>query len=192
MNFLFYFLLVGLIVASLQDLKRREVDNWLNLLLIAGGFSWLVFTSIFYDANYLIRGSIIFLGLLLFIVFVLYSNEEEYINKKYPKTKKYLLIVFINLIVLIFIVGLYIIFRFDMSLIISASISLGIMFVLANLFYYSRVFAGGDAKLLLALFPLFVSPMLGKMLIDIGLFSILLMVAGSIYGIGFGLVMFVI
>ena len=33
-GFLFWLFFVGIIIACTQDLKRREVDNWLNLFLL--------------------------------------------------------------------------------------------------------------------------------------------------------------
>ena len=45
-GFLFWFFLIGLIVATLQDLKRREVDDWLNILLLVGGGVFIFYSSI--------------------------------------------------------------------------------------------------------------------------------------------------
>ncbi len=119
MNFLFWMFLAGIVVASLQDLKRREVDNWLNYLLLIGGAGFLIFDSIFnMDFN------IVLIGLFCF----------------------------------------------------------GIMFVLGNLFYYGRVFAGGDAKLLIAMFALFVGSSLIASLQNIGIFIIFLLFGGAVWG----------
>jgi len=66
----------------------------------------------------------------------------------------------------------------------SGLIGLGIFFVLANLFYYSRIFAGGDAKLMIALgvvLPLF-SNFTDNLKIFI-LFFVLYLFVGAIYGI---------
>ncbi|MCH7851097.1 MAG: prepilin peptidase [Nanoarchaeota archaeon] len=46
-GFLFWLFLIGLIVAALQDLKRREVDDWLNLFLIVASFSFIFLRAIF-------------------------------------------------------------------------------------------------------------------------------------------------
>lgn len=65
-------------------------------------------------------------------------------------------------------------------------IGFGIFFVLANLFYYGRVFAGGDAKLLMgvgAVLPF--SVLFSENLIIFVYFLILLLFCGSIYGLVF-------
>ena len=126
-NFLFWLFLVGIGVASFQDLKRREVDNWLTLLLLVSGAGWLVFQAIFESSS-----SFIILGVASFLI----------------------------------------------------------MFVVANGFYYGRVFAGGDAKLLFAMFALFVAVTFEIMLINIGLFILFLLIAGSVYGLVYSLVLF--
>ena len=126
-GFLFWLFLIGIGVASLQDLKRREVDNWLNLLLLFSGIGFLVFSAIFESST--------------------------------------------NLIIL-------------------GIISLLIMFVVVNAFYYGRVFAGGDAKLMFAMFALFVASTLRATVINIGMFILFLMLAGSIYGLTYSLVLF--
>lgn len=118
--FLFWVFLVGIIIASLQDLKRREVDDWLNFLLLTVG-----------------------------IVFVLYSA----------------------------------LFSRDFSLVVQMGFALLVMGGAMNLFYYGRVFAGGDAKLLFAMSALFVGLGFSSTLKNIGIFLFLLMVSGSFYGI---------
>lgn len=68
--------------------------------------------------------------------------------------------------------------------IINGLIGLGIFFVLHNLFYYSRVFAGGDAKLLMALgviLPLSYSWIVNLKIF--GLFILLFLIGGSIYAL---------
>lgn len=81
--------LVWIIFASVQDLKQREVANWLNFSLIVFALGFRFFWSLFEKGN---------------------------LNFFYQ--------------------GL---------------IGLGIFFVLGNTLYYSRMFAGGDAKLMIAL-----------------------------------------
>ena len=119
-GFLFWLFFVGILVASMQDLKRREVDNWLNLFLLV---SSLIF--VFYGA-------------------ILSGNSN-----------------------VVFHVGFL----------------LAVMFLIMNLFYYGRVFAGGDAKLLFAMTAFFLaSTFLGSM-INIGVFLLFLMISGSVYGL---------
>lgn len=119
-EFLFWLSLAGIIVASVQDLKRREVDNWLNLFLI---FSGLVY---------------VFFGVIL-------SGE---LNR-------------------IFLLGFL----------------LMIMFVVMEVFYYGRVFGGGDAKLLFALTPFFLGLGFFDSIVNVGVFLLFLMLGGSVYGL---------
>jgi Flp pilus assembly protein protease CpaA len=120
LDFLFWIFLVGLIIATFQDLKRREVDDWLNLFLIVSSFTF-VFLRVYFERNFELA------YLLLF--------------------------------------------------------SLAVMFALMNAFYYARIFAGGDAKLLFAMTALFLGVSFTETMINIGTFAILLMLAGSVYGL---------
>ncbi|MEN7982190.1 MAG: A24 family peptidase [Nanoarchaeota archaeon] len=86
--FLSVLALIWIIFATVQDLRKREVANWLNFSLIIFALGFRFFYSLF----------------------------NENFNFFYQ--------------------GL---------------IGLGIFFVLGNLFYYGRIFAGGDAKLMIAL-----------------------------------------
>ena len=86
--FLSILALVWIVFATIQDLRKREVANWLNFSLIIFALGFRFFYSFF-------QGGFDF-----------------------------------------FYQGL---------------IGLGIFFVLGNLFYYGRIFAGGDAKLMIAL-----------------------------------------
>lgn len=86
--FLFVLALVFIIFAVVQDLKSREIANWLNWSLIIFALGFRFFWGLFEgDFNFLYQGLIGF----------------------------------------------------------------GIFFVLGNLFYYSKMFAGGDARLMMAL-----------------------------------------
>lgn len=86
--FLSVLALVWIVFATIQDLRKREVANWLNFSLIVFALGIRFFYSLFNeDFNFLYQGLIGF----------------------------------------------------------------GIFFILANLFYYGRIFAGGDAKLMIAL-----------------------------------------
>jgi len=118
--FLFWLFLGGIIVATMQDLKRREVDDWLNLFLFVSGL-----TYVFYG------------GIL--------SGDLN----------------------VIFLIG---------SLVV-------VMFGVMNLFYYGRVFAGGDAKLLFAMSAFFLGVSFVESMKNVGIFLLFLMVSGSIYGL---------
>jgi len=119
--FLIVIAFIWIIVAVIQDFKRREVANWLNFSLIIFALAYRLFYSIF-TSNYqfFIQGAI---GFLIFLV-------------------------------------------------------------LGNIFYYSRIFAGGDAKLFIALgsvlpFSLFFKENLQIFIVFIFAFMIL----GGVYGL---------
>jgi Flp pilus assembly protein protease CpaA len=125
--FLIVLALIWIIFASISDLKKREVANWLNFSLIIFAMSF----RFFYD---------------LFTI-----EEINFMNFTF------------------FIQGL---------------IGLAIFFVLGNLFYYCRLFAGGDAKLLIALGSIlpFYSTFYDNLFIFIN-FLILFLLSGMVYGI---------
>ncbi len=127
----YYFLtvlaLVWIIVAVIQDLRKREVANWLNFSLIAIALSYRAFVSVFFqDYKYFAY------GLAGFLVF----------------------------------------------------------FVLANAFYYGRIFAGGDTKLLMSLGAILPFSILFYENLEIFIyFILLLMFAGSFYGLLYSIVL---
>jgi prepilin signal peptidase PulO-like enzyme (type II secretory pathway) len=65
--------------------------------------------------------------------------------------------------------------------------SIIIMFAVMNLFYYSRVFAGGDAKLLFAMTVFFIGQNFSSTFVNILVFTFILMIVGSFYGIIFSI-----
>lgn len=127
-SFLFWLFFIGIVVACLQDLKRREVDNWLNLFLLMASFSFVFFKAIF---------------------------------------------------------------ERDSTIVFQAGFALVIMFAFMNLFYYGRVFAGGDAKLLFAMTVFFIGTTFIATLTNIGIFLLFLMIAGSIYGLTYSVVLYI-
>ena len=127
--FLFVFYFVGLFIAVCQDLKRREIDDWLNLLLGVGGGVFLVYGILFGED---LRG-----------VFVLLS-----------------------LVVVVFCVQMFL--------------------------YKGGVFAGGDAKLLFAMTPIFFVGSFRYSMISLGVFLLLLSVVGAFYGLVYVSVLYVL
>ncbi len=118
--FLFTLALIWIIAAVVQDVRQREVANWLNYGLVLFAFIFRVFYSLLHSS----------------FSFLLY--------------------------------GL---------------VGFGIFFVLAYLFYYCHVFAGGDAKLFMALgMVLPTARSLTENIFLLAVFVFLLFVAGSIYG----------
>ena len=126
--FLFVLALVWIVFASVQDLKKREVANWLNFSLIIFALGFRFFYCLFSEAGF----SFLYQGL----------------------------------------------------------IGLGIFFVLGNLFYYCRLFAGGDAKLLIALGA--VLPFSTEFFTNVKIFMwffLIFLFIGAVYGFIWSLVL---
>ncbi|PIN77220.1 hypothetical protein COV15_02645 [Candidatus Woesearchaeota archaeon CG10_big_fil_rev_8_21_14_0_10_34_12] len=123
---LYILALIWLIIAIMQDLKRKEIDNWLNFSLIIIALAFRAFVSV-QEKN----PNFLFQGLIGFAIF----------------------------------------------------------FAIANLFYYSRIFAGGDAKLLMALGPILpLSAGITSNLITLFYFILLLLFAGAVYNLAYTLI----
>lgn len=123
--FLIVLAFMWIIFATIQDLKKREIANWLNFSLIIFGLGFRFFYSLFSTTAY--GFSFFYQGL----------------------------------------------------------IGLGIFFVLGNLLYYGRMFAGGDAKLMISLGVIL--PFSQSFLVNIRifvLFFLLFLFVGAIYGFG--------
>lgn len=60
-----------------------------------------------------------------------------------------------------------------------------------NLFYYGRIFAGGDAKLLFVMTIFFIGTTFVTTIVNIGVFLLFLMIAGSAYGLTYSIVLYV-
>ncbi len=114
--------LIWIIVATVQDIKMREVANWINFSLIIFALGFRFFYSLFAEASFMF-----------------------------------------------FYQGL---------------IGLAIFFALGNIFYYSRMFAGGDAKLLIALGAILpFSESFFSNLKIFALFFFVFLIVGAIYGL---------
>ena len=113
---------IWVLAATIQDLRKKEVDNWLNFSLIIFALGFRLFYSLFSEVGF----NFFYQGL----------------------------------------------------------IGLGIFFVLGNIFYYSRIFAGGDAKLMIALGTILpVSNSLFTNLRYFALFLLIFFFVGTIYGL---------
>ena len=118
--FLWSLALLWIVFATIQDLRSREIANWISFSLIIFALGFRFFYSLFSASDF----SFFYQGL----------------------------------------------------------IGLGIFFVLGNLFYYGRMFAGGDAKLMIALGA--VLPIYGTILENTKFFLIFLLLfffSGAIY-----------
>lgn len=121
--FLFILALIWIVFATVQDLRKREVANWLNFSLIIFALGFRFFYSLFSDAGF----SFFYQGLIGF----------------------------------------------------------GIFLGLGNLLYYGKMFAGGDAKLMIALGAVLPFSVIFRENLEIFLlFFILFLLIGAAYSIG--------
>jgi Flp pilus assembly protein protease CpaA len=120
--FLFVLALVWILFAVVQDIRTREIANWLNFSLVIFALGFRFFYSLFERGEF----SFFYQGIIGFAIF----------------------------------------------------------YLLGNLFYYSRMFAGGDAKLVMALGAILpFSNVFYENLQFFILFIFLIFIAGSIYGL---------
>ena len=119
---------VWILFAVIQDLKKREIANWINFSLIIFALIFRFFYSLFNNSGY----SLFYQGLIGF----------------------------------------------------------GVFFILGNLLYYGKVFAGGDAKLMIALGA--VIPFSESLFANLNLsiiFFLFFLFFGALYGIIFSVVL---
>lgn len=117
--------LAWIIFAVVQDLRKREIANWLNFSLVVFALAFRFFFSLFGENGF----NFFYQGLIGFAIF----------------------------------------------------------FIVGNLLYYGRVFAGGDAKLMIALGA--VLPLFNDFPSNLYLFLefiLFFMISGAIYGVVFG------
>jgi hypothetical protein len=75
MDFIFWVALIGLLIAIFQDIKRNEIDDWLNYLLFSTLFSYFVINNLFNGSSAKILFGIFFIFLVyLFDDFILYRG----------------------------------------------------------------------------------------------------------------------
>ncbi len=118
--------LIWIVFATVQDLKKREIANWLNFSLIIFALGFRFFYCLFSEMNF----GFFYQGL----------------------------------------------------------IGLGIFFILGNLLYYGRVFAGGDAKLFMALGA--VLPFSKSLFANLNVFVLFFfafLIIGALYGLTWSL-----
>lgn len=120
--FLVVLAFIWILFASIQDLRKKEIANWVNFSLIIFALGFRFFYSLFQD--------------------------------------------------------------FEFGFFYQGVIGFGIFFLLGNLFYYSKIFAGGDAKLMYSLGAIL--PFSKSFLINFKifvLFLLLFLLVGMIYGL---------
>lgn len=119
---------VWIVFAVVQDLKKREIANWLNFSLVIFALGFRFFYSLFQDNGF----AFFYQGLIGF----------------------------------------------------------GIFFVIGNMLYYGKVFAGGDAKLMIALGA--VIPFSENFLVNVDsllTFFLFFLIAGAFYGVFLGVIL---
>lgn len=123
--FLIILTLIWICFAVVQDLRKREIANWLNFSLVIFALAFRFFFSLFNEVNF----NFFYQGVIGLVIF----------------------------------------------------------FIIGNLLYYGRVFAGGDAKLMIALGT--VLPMFNTFPSNLYFFLeflLFFMISGAIYGVIFG------
>ena len=185
--FLIILALVWLIFAVVSDLRTREIPNWLNFSLIIFALGGRLFYDIFSQTAFLINSLYV-----LVLVLLVFSMAIFYLTFSF-KTRRgetaYLVLTslfFIALIYFSYVNNILNKIIFESGLVFSyqGAIGLAMFFVLANLLYHGRFFAGGDTKLLIALGPII--PIGTNFLSNANLFLIfvaLFFIVGAIYGI---------
>jgi len=120
--------LIWIIFAVVQDLRKREIANWLNFSLIIFALGFRFFYSLFSEPDF----KFFYFGLIGFAIF----------------------------------------------------------FLIGNMFYYSKIFAGGDAKLMIALGAVlpFAVTLSGNLSLFF-IFILIFLVVGAIYGFVFSIVL---
>ncbi len=176
---------IWLIAASLTDIKKREVPNWLSFSLIAIAFAIRSVAA-------LISAGTLTNSLVVIALFLLALSFMYFIIKEFK-----LVFQFIFAIILI-IIGYFLINNLEINYLSFSILFLGIFFILANLFYYTRIFGGGDAKLLMALSVVFATtPAFAKNIIQSSIinlnepfliiFLINIFALGALYGLVFSI-----
>ena len=68
--------IIGLVIASITDIKTREVPDWLNFSLIAAGLGInLIFTIIMRDLRYILDSAAGFLAFFIIAVIMFYTGQ---------------------------------------------------------------------------------------------------------------------
>jgi len=123
--------------------------------------------------------------IVLAVIWVIFAIIQDFKTREIANWLNFSLIVF----ALIYRAFLSLFFKNE-SYIIQGLFGLAVFYVLANVFYYSRLFAGGDAKLLIALGPVlaFADNFKENVVLFLS-FVILLLLVGSVYGLIYSFVL---
>ncbi len=180
--------LLWVLFATLQDLKTHEVANWVNFSLIIFSLGFRFFYGLFEDSSKNILGTVFVFLITSFIVFVIVLFFEASFKKFKNEVWGFIGIFCIGFVLLFLELKFQILFNFflqnNFSFLYFGVLGLVVFFLIGNLLYYSKLFAGGDAKLMTALGSiLFLFGNLSPNLNSLFLFFILFLFVGAIYGL---------
>ncbi len=174
--------LVWLLVATVYDFKTRDIPNWINFSLIIFALAFRYFYSLFSGSG---EGFVlpIFVGAIAILLILNFFGT--YYESRLHEVFRFLIYSFIFVVL-----GYIVIFGYkipeNFSFFYEGLIGVFVFFILSNLFYYIKLFAGGDTKLMIslgALLPIFSLGSLGN---DLGMllsFLFLFFVVGAVYSI---------
>lgn len=172
--------MVWLIFATLSDLKSREIPNWLNFSLIIFALGFRFFYSLFSGSGEGIFFSVILSGFTIFLVLDFFSFSFK---SKIQEVVKFSIYSIIFLLI-----GSLLIFNYlpfgDFNFLYQGILGMGVFFILGNLLYYARMFAGGDTKLMVSLGA--VLPIFSNFNLNLELFFLFFLVfllVGAFYGV---------
>ncbi|MBU2612631.1 MAG: prepilin peptidase [Nanoarchaeota archaeon] len=148
-DFLLGLALIWIVFATFSDIKSREIPNWLNFSLIVFALGFRFFYSLFLGSGDGFFWAIVLFALGLFLVL---NFHGSYFKTRGEELLRFFFYSLIFICVIYFILvnpGNFLKGNFDFFY--QGLIGLGVFFILGNLFYYGRVFAGGDVKLMISL-----------------------------------------
>lgn len=122
---------------------------------------------------------------LIGLIWIVFAIVQDFKTREVANWLNFSLIIFV-----LAIRTFWSIFSNDYNPLIFGLLGLGFGFIIANIFYYARLFAGGDAKLLIALFVLIpIENTLQQNLLIFCVFLIALLIAGAIYSLSYSIVL---
>lgn len=126
---------------------------------------------------------IFWLLVILALIWIIFAVIQDFKTREIANWVSFSLIVFVIALRLF-----YSLFTKDWGYLIHGIFGLLVFLAIANIFYYSRLFAGGDAKLLIALGPIlaFTNNFYDNAIIFL-VFIFLLLLVGSVYGLTWSL-----
>ncbi len=180
--------MLWVLFATLQDLKTNEVANWVNFSLIIFALGFRFFYDFFENSTQNVFGTLLVFLITFFILMGMILFFEASFKKFKNEVWFFIGVFCIGLILLFFEFKFQILFNLfsqnSFSFLYFGVLGLVIFFLIGNFLYYSRLFAGGDAKLMTALGSiLFFSESLSSNINNLVLFLVLFFFVGTLYGL---------